>query len=59
MTFVEGITMALILSGIGLPLVIFAYYKAFKNYENKERDPEFILTDRHSVDKHGGIERWM
>ena len=29
------------------------------DYENKERDPEFILTDRHSVDKHGGIERWM
>ena len=38
MTFVEGITMALVLSGIGLPLVIFAYYKAFKNYENKERE---------------------
>ena len=29
------------------------------DYENKERDPEFILTDRHSVDKHGGIESWM
>ena len=40
MTFVEGITMALVLSGIGLPLVIFAYYKAFKNYENKERENE-------------------
>ena len=26
------------------------------DYENKERDYEFILTDRHSVDKHGGIE---
>ena len=37
MTFEQGIWMAIILNGIGLPLVFLAYYMAFKKHEEKLR----------------------
>ena len=40
MTFEEGMTMAIVLNGIGIPLLFFAYYMAFKNYEDKKREEE-------------------
>ena len=40
LTFEEGIWMAIILNGIGLPLFFFAYYKGFKNHENKKREEQ-------------------
>jgi hypothetical protein len=40
MTLEEGFIMALVLTGIGIPLLIFAYYRAFKNYEEKKQQEE-------------------
>jgi len=37
MTFEQGIWMAIILNGIGLPLFFLAYYMAFKKHEEKVR----------------------
>jgi len=36
MTLEEGIWMGIVINSIGLSLLIFAYYKAFKNHEDKE-----------------------
>ncbi|SVE02906.1 uncharacterized protein METZ01_LOCUS455760 [marine metagenome] len=40
MTLEEGVIMGLILNGIGLPILFFAYYKAWKNHEDKIRAEE-------------------
>ena len=40
MTLEEGIWMGIIINSIGLSLLIFAYYKAFKNHEDKQRAEE-------------------
>lgn len=40
MTFEEGIWMAIILNGIGLPIFFLAYYIAFKKHDDEERKKE-------------------
>ena len=40
MTLEEGIIMAIVLNGIVLPLLLFAYYTGFKNLEDKKRNEE-------------------
>jgi len=40
LTLDQGILMALVVNGIGIPLLFFAYYKAFKNHEDKKREEE-------------------
>jgi hypothetical protein len=40
MTLEEGIIMAIVLNGIVLPLLLFAYYKGFKDYDDKKRKEE-------------------
>ena len=40
MTFEEGVMMALILNGIGLPIFFLAYYIAFSKHNEEERQKE-------------------
>ena len=40
MTFEEGIWMAIILNGIGLPIFFLAYYIAFSKHNEEERQKE-------------------
>ena len=50
LTLDQGILMALVVNGIGIPLLFFAYYKAFKNYEDRSRHDNETSTKKSYID---------